>query len=42
MSRKEIRQGMKNVLHGFCTCVAHNPMRWKGEDALLQGKEVTT
>jgi len=42
MSRKEIRQGIKNVLHDFRMCVAYNPIRWNGEDALLQRKQVTT
>jgi hypothetical protein len=42
MSRKEIRQGMKNVLHDFRMCVAYNPIRWNGEDALLRGKQVMT
>ena len=42
MSRKEIRQGMKNVLHDFRMSVAYNPIRWNGEDALLRGKQVMT
>jgi hypothetical protein len=42
MSRKEIRQGIKNVMRDFRMGVARNPIRWNGENALLGGKQVMT
>jgi hypothetical protein len=42
MSQKEIRQGLKNVPRDLRTCIAHTPIRWKKEDALLRRKEVMT
>jgi hypothetical protein len=42
MSQKEIRQGMRNVMREIRTRIAHNPIRWNGDDALLRGKQVMT